>query len=142
MELKERTLHKLMVAYLARRSVPQSMADNDEAKADEVSALLRAAAKFAPDQRIDEWWWSVEEKLDVTNKTRVWPNVYEIYEAAKASTPAANKVGTQGGDRAKLTSMELVTLEDKVLPTARRWLAMGGLHQHGRQTLEFWGEKV
>lgn len=44
------------------------------------------------------------------------------------------------GDRSKLSADEIVLLDAKVLPAARRWLNMPGLADHGRQTLNYWGE--
>jgi hypothetical protein len=45
------------------------------------------------------------------------------------------------GDRSKLTYDELGVLENKVLPTARRWLTIPALREHGEKTLAFWGER-
>lgn len=45
------------------------------------------------------------------------------------------------GDRTSLTLDEHILLEQKVLPTARRWVRdIPGLADHGRQTLAYWGE--
>lgn len=44
------------------------------------------------------------------------------------------------GDRSALSPDELFILDTKVLPTARRWLAMPGLDAHAMQTLDYWGE--
>lgn len=44
------------------------------------------------------------------------------------------------GDRAKLTPDERALLDEKVLPTARKWLRMPGLADQGRRTLSYWGE--
>lgn len=47
----------------------------------------------------------------------------------------------QNGDRSTLNIDQLQLLEDKVLPTARKWVREGGgLADHGRQTLAYWGE--
>ena len=46
------------------------------------------------------------------------------------------------GDKNMLTAAELALLETKILPTARRWLSIPGLAEHGRKTLEFWGEEA
>ena len=46
------------------------------------------------------------------------------------------------GDRTALPHDERKLLEEKILPTARRWLNIPGLKDHGRQTLEYWGERV
>lgn len=44
------------------------------------------------------------------------------------------------GDRSKLTMKEQEFLECEILPTARRWLSIPGLKDHGEQTLAYWGE--
>lgn len=49
---------------------------------------------------------------------------------------------TAWGDKSKLSYDELRILEDKILPTARKWLAIPDLADHGKQTLEYWGEKA
>jgi hypothetical protein len=49
----------------------------------------------------------------------------------------------QYGNRDSLSRDEMDILENKVLPTARRWVReIPGLAAHGRQTLEYWGEPV
>lgn len=50
--------------------------------------------------------------------------------------------GQAQGDRTKLSFDDLQLLEEKILPTARRWLGIPGLAEHGRQTLAYWGEGV
>ncbi|MEO9633085.1 MAG: hypothetical protein ABJG14_21915 [Sulfitobacter sp.] len=44
------------------------------------------------------------------------------------------------GDRSSLTFDQLDLLENKVLPTARRWLRIPSLADHAKQTLAYWGE--
>lgn len=47
------------------------------------------------------------------------------------------------GDRASLSLDEQFLLENKILPTARRWcVEKPGLRDHGAQTLTYWGEPV
>lgn len=46
------------------------------------------------------------------------------------------------GNRVTLTANELDLLETKILPTARRWLGVYSLRQHGIQTLRHWGEEA
>ncbi len=36
---------------------------------------------------------------------------------------------------------EMAILETRVLPTAKRWLTIPGLADHGEKTVEYWGEK-
>lgn len=44
------------------------------------------------------------------------------------------------GERSTLSPDELRLLEERVLPTARRWLGIYGLAEHGAKTLAYWGE--
>ena len=44
------------------------------------------------------------------------------------------------GDRSKLNFDKLDILENQILPTARRWLKIPGLKEHGQRTLDYWGE--
>jgi hypothetical protein len=50
------------------------------------------------------------------------------------------------GDRRSLTAFDLDTLDNKVLPTARKWVATyevgSPLHEHAMQTLRYWGEEA
>jgi hypothetical protein len=50
----------------------------------------------------------------------------------------------KSGDKELLSSHDRDTLEGKVLPKARQWVAeypeRSPLWQHGKQTLAYWGE--
>jgi len=46
----------------------------------------------------------------------------------------------QSGNREGLSFRELEILENQVLPTARRWLKINGLRDHGVSILRYWGE--
>lgn len=49
----------------------------------------------------------------------------------------------KGGDRRALTSMEMIALDEKILPTARRWLReFPQLTHHAVNTLAHWGEPL
>lgn len=49
----------------------------------------------------------------------------------------------KGGDRRTLTSLELIALDERVLPTARRWLReFPQLAHHAVNTLAHWGEPL
>lgn len=61
---------------------------------------------------------------------------------ARAKALTENASGVRFGNRDQLSTDERWTLEQKVLPTARKWLSIPGLAEHGKQTLEYWGEKV
>ena len=48
---------------------------------------------------------------------------------------------TAQGSRVGLSFDQLDLLENKVLPTARKWVREGSaMADHGRQTLAYWGE--
>ena len=52
-------------------------------------------------------------------------------------------IENKGGDRRTLTGMELATLENKVIPTARRWLReVPQLAHHAAATLTHWREAL
>lgn len=47
------------------------------------------------------------------------------------------------GDRGSLTGAELQILDERVLPTARRWIReYPALAHHAAQTLAYWGEPL
>lgn len=134
--MKKQYIEGKMRDYLARRSPPNSISKNERALTDELGAILRAVVRAAPDQGFQEWWPRFEDSLDRSLKTRAWPTVYEI----NAASPKRAEDTSERGQRASLSSNDLHTLETKVLPTARRWLEIPSLAEHGRQTLEYWGE--
>lgn len=127
--------------YLARRSPPQFMAKNETAQVEELAALVRAVSRAAPDSGFQEWWPRLEDALDRDLRTRAWPTVHEIGEAAR-KIGGNRDAAMQTGDRGKLSFDQVQLLNEKVLPTARRWLGIPGLAEHGRQTLAYWGEDV
>lgn len=49
--------------------------------------------------------------------------------------------GLGRGDRSSLTYDEREILENKILPTARRWLSHPELKAHAEQNLAYWGER-
>lgn len=54
------------------------------------------------------------------------------------------QVNEARGDRSRLTFDQLKTLEDRVLPTARRrakiYDPQSGMYRHAMQTLAYWSE--
>ena len=49
----------------------------------------------------------------------------------------------QFGDRHTLNAQDRTTLENKVLPTACKWVRdFPSLRAHGIQTLNYWGEPI
>lgn len=56
-------------------------------------------------------------------------------------TRSTSKAQTGRGDRNSLTRDEAKLLYEKVLPAARRMLAIPGLREHAEKTLDHWGER-
>ena len=136
--MRKQYLEARLNEYLNRRSPPQAFAKSPAAMADEIAALVRAVLRCAPDNGYQEWWPKLEDNLDRSLRTRAWPTVFEINAAAP---PAASAKSNQGS-RSHLSASELDILENQILPAARRWLSNSGLAEHGKQTLEYWGEDV
>ena len=82
-------------------------------------------------------------KVLETTKGKEWPAV-EAFVSAVSPAPKHEKRdgGAERGDRSSLSADQLRLLEGKVIPAARRWLDMPGLAEHGKKTLEFWGEEA
>lgn len=72
---------------------------------------------------------------------KVKPTPGAIREKARAFEQGS---GNERGDRTSLSIDEQFILSEKVLPGARNWVRgfppSHSLHQHGKKTLEFWGE--
>lgn len=51
-------------------------------------------------------------------------------------------IENQMGNRAALSREQLFALQERVLPTAYRWLNIPELASHARKTLAYWGEDV
>lgn len=78
-------------------------------------------------------------KKYIRDQPRRRPTPGDIRSKIRAPSTASAKINNQG-DKTQLTPDELELLETKILPTARRWLNIPGLAEHGRETLEYWGE--
>lgn len=135
--MRKHYLEARLNEYLNRRSPPQALSKNQTAMADEVAALVRAVLRCAPDRGYQEWWPKLEDNLDRSLPTRAWPTVFEINAAA----PPVACTNSDRGSRSHLSASELDILENQVLPTSRRWLSIPELAEHGKQTLEYWGEE-
>lgn len=85
---------------------------------------------------------AIEHACDhyMRNVTGKRPTPAEIRNRADAWLKANAPKKCQG-DRSTLSFDELEKLEE-VLATARRWLSNPNLKDHGRKTLEYWGEHV
>ena len=87
----------------------------------------------------------------IRNEKKRRPTPADIRSMCQASQEAKHQRPSQGGSyrdnyerRATLDEFELRTLEERILPTARKWI--DGNHPdlagHGRRLLEFWGESI
>lgn len=108
--------------------------------ADAINKRLPASLNASDlDARLGDLFVSVMER----HKTREWPMPEAFLAHLQVERPHFDGTGEVGnaahGDRSALSASDLATLENKILPTARRWLGTS-MHEHGQKTLEFWGE--
>lgn len=82
--LHQADLLRRMMGILSRRSPSRAIASSEEAQKAEVAALVRAVAKYAPRERLEEWWQQFEDALLSRMKTHSWPIQSEIEAAAKS----------------------------------------------------------
>lgn len=132
-----------MNLWLDTLSKHQGLRDNDRAAKVEAEILAeelqKAGATTAARVR------TLFHHMKTKDGLKFWPTGPEIHAAARVLREAGSgsKPGMRkGGDRNALTFDEQQTLQDRILPTAREWLHVPGLRQHGIQTLEFWGESI
>lgn len=122
-------------------SMVGSMQGNDAALARELDTIAGVfSAEKADRQIIDETF----RHIKMTSDSRAWPTAAQVLGAMReVIRRRSGERITVEGNRSMLTSFELSTLEDKVLPTARRWLReYPGLRSVAIQTLQYWGEPV
>lgn len=128
-----------MRLWLGTMSKRQDLRDNPEGIAVEMEIIEEALheAGARSEGRIK----AIFHYLKTRDGLTYWPNAPQIAQAARALAKAS-AVPTVGerGDRNGLSFPDLQLLEDKIIPTARRWLQIPGLRQHGMQTLHYWGE--
>ena len=139
MNLRTAEITQAFTRWLDRYSPPASIKDKPQAMQDEADMLLRALIRSAPGTNVGQWTERVLERVSERMKTRAWPTVFEISDAAKSFN--ANDGAREDCDRSKLSRDQLFLLNDKILPTARKWLGIPGLKEHGEKTLAHWGEK-
>lgn len=145
MTAQDRTaeIFAMLERWLRRFSPPIAMRDNAEAQQDEVESLGSVLVRFAPQTSPAQWVKTVLDRLEYGMKTRAWPTKGELAEVctSMAEAPKAQHGQLRNkGDKAALTRDQIYNLENKVLPTARRWLSISGLSHHGRAILDYWGE--
>ncbi|MDZ7905154.1 MAG: hypothetical protein U5N55_04825 [Cypionkella sp.] len=131
-----------VVGWLETFSQVESMKGNTDAIAKEIDTIVGVFIRENcwPDA-IDATF----QHLKFTSESRAWPTAAQVYSSLRAvQKKDAGEVapGSQGGDRGKLTGMELSMLESN-LDTCKRWMRMfPNLRSHARATLEYWGEPV
>jgi len=123
--------------WLATLSPPRSMAGNEAAMRMELETLAGTIERAGVDTReaLDRVFHNVKMEAE----TRSWPTPKELIRAASLARGDTSQDPGRG-DRSKLSHDELVSLENTILPTARRWLGIPGLAEHGEKTLTYWNE--
>lgn len=122
-------------------SMVGSLEGNDAALARELDTIAGVfSAERADRQTIDETF----KQIKMTSDSRAWPTAAQVLGAMReVIRRRSGERITVEGNRSILTSYELSMLEDKVLPTARRWLRQyPGLRSVAIQTLQYWGEPL
>lgn len=71
---------------------------------------------------------------------RQWPTVSDFVKASRKVSGLLSDGQVGGGDINKLNPAQKEKLGE-VLATARRWLDIPGLAEHGRKTLAHWGQQ-
>lgn len=69
-------------SLLSRFSPPRAIANNEEAKSDEVQIIMEAVNRFAPSKGYEDWWPKFERELLENHETRSWPLLSELKKAA------------------------------------------------------------
>lgn len=126
-----------IVSWLQTLSPPKNLAANPEAAKLESEMLVgvfdRAAIKPA---EVREVFRVIKE----TAETRSWPTPREVLAAISTVRGFVSEADPTKGDKLALSKDQLNLLENKVLPTARKWLGITDLAEHAVKTLTFWGE--
>lgn len=124
-------------ALLDRYAAPPLGSAGTMARDDWVAGLLRYsrdAIERACSGYLEEQPDRVPMLSDIARRAAARSN------GTRGKPRGAGAVEIGGGDRARLSPDQRRILEEEVLPTARRWLQVPGLAEHGRQTLSYWGE--
>lgn len=127
-------------AWLDTMGKRQELRENADAAA--MERQLIEETLFAEGARTDTRVRAVFHYLKTREGLMFWPNAPQIRSAVAAiRRNGGEATGAKAGDRQSLSFDEQAILEDKILPTARRWLTIPGLRDQAIRTLEFWGEK-
>lgn len=82
MNMKEADIFSRLQRFLDRRTMPTALNGKNDAIRDEVQALVRSIARYAPHD-MSEWWGQLEDAVSTVNTTRSWPTEGEFAKAAK-----------------------------------------------------------
>lgn len=121
-------------------SMRQELRENRDAMELELSLLDEAL--FVGGARIDTNVRAVFHHLKTKVGLIYWPTALQISQAIKdLQRGSAGPNGAKRGEVAGLSFDERAILEDRIIPTARRWLDIPGLRDQGEMTLAYWGIK-
>ncbi len=113
MSNRDDDLNDRLSSYLDRRSPPQRIAKNPAAMAAEFRDLLAVVLRQAPGRDIEAWWDGMERHLAENAKTRAWPTVAEIVDAAKATRTMGGGFARSEGDSDEAAIQSLVSWLEK-----------------------------
>jgi hypothetical protein len=139
------TIESEVVGWLDTFIQATALRDNPEAAAKEVATIVGV---FARENATPETVEAAFQHIKMTETSRAWPTAAVVYQALRdirrEKAQQTESVTGQGrGDRHTLDGIQLTALENKVLPTARRWLRMyPGLRSHAIAVLEYWSEPL
>ena len=129
--------------WLDTFSPVSSMQDNPKALIKEIATIVGV---FERERASSDLIEEAFQQIKMTSHSRAWPTAAQCYDALRVVKNKGNGeqiIGTQGGERDTLDSIQLQVLQTQVIPTARRWLRLyPGLREHAISTLEYWGEEL
>ena len=97
MSLHETAIIARLKRFLDRRTMPKFLDAKPQAISDELGAMTRTIARFAPRGDMSEWWDKFESDIGRRNSTRSWPSDGEIEASCKAvSAPIRNSIAEPG----------------------------------------------
>lgn len=92
--------------FLGRRQVPKHLAASSQAAEDEVRALARLAARWAPrGEAFGAWWERFEEALGQSGRG-YWPNEGDVAAAARAASAPSGAVDGDAVEAAAVARLE------------------------------------
>ncbi len=157
MSLHETAITARLKRFLDRRTMPKFLDAKPQAISDELGAMTRTIARFAPRGDLAEWWNKFEADIGRRNTTRSWPSEGEIEASCKAITqPLRNSIAEPGSfDEYAIAGRRIENSEPvgdewlygrKSAELVRRGLATEGSLRPYRSALYFrakdlWGEE-